>query len=160
MNGEHDSLSARFAETMRKRQIYGPLGLDELDTIFGPGLRFLLARRAVPETDRVCRTILGRVNDLLRLQTFADPATLPSYIYAAINALQLPDHLVKVDPRPAVTGRVNEVLAALDENEREALARFYGQEQPSIQVCRELNLTHECLSALKSRVKAAISRGH
>jgi DNA-directed RNA polymerase specialized sigma subunit len=59
-----------------------------------------------------------------------------------------------------VTGEFNEVLAALDEKEREALARFYGEEQPSTQVCRELGLTEESLSALRSRVKAAISKGH
>jgi DNA-directed RNA polymerase specialized sigma24 family protein len=77
-----------------------------------------------------------------------------------MNELRLPDRLVKTDSQPAVTGEYNEVLDALDEGEREALVRFYGEEQSSTQVCRELGLTEESLLALRSRVKAAISKGH
>jgi DNA-directed RNA polymerase specialized sigma24 family protein len=114
----------------------------------------------VAEIDHVCKTILSRAADLLRLQAFIDPATLPSDVFAAMNELRLPDRPVKINSRPAVTGEVNEVLAALDEKEREALVQFYGQEQPSTQICREVGLTEESLSALRSRVKAAISMGH
>jgi hypothetical protein len=160
MDGEHTSLSARFAERIRQREIHGPLDLDDLDTIVGPGLRFLLARRALPDIDHVSKTILGRAAALLRLQVFIDPATLPSYVLAAMNELRLPDCPVKIDSRQPVTREVNEVLAALDENEREALVQFYGQEQPSTQICREMGLTEESLSVLRSRVKAAISMGH
>jgi hypothetical protein len=161
MDGEQGSLSARFAETIRQRgMIHGQLNTDDLDTIIGTGLRFLVARRGVPDIDHVSRIILSRAADLLRLHGFTDPATLPSYVFAAMNELRLPDRHVEIDPRPAVVEGVNEVLAALDEKEREALMRFYGQGQPSTQVCREMGLTQEFLSALRSRVKARISSGH
>jgi hypothetical protein len=159
MHSEHDTLAARFTEMILKRANHGPLGPDDLDIIFGRGLRLLLARRGVVDIEQISRTVLSQAADVLRLQASPNPAALASYICTAVNELRLPDRSVKTYPRPAVVGAVKDVLAALAEEERDALMKFYCQEQPSTHVCQEAGYTQEFFSALRSRVKGAISHG-
>jgi hypothetical protein len=159
MHSEHDSLVARFTEIIAKRVKHGPLGPDDLEMIFGRGLRLLLARRGVSDIEQSSRTILSQAADLLRLQVFPNPAIVPSYICTAMNELRLPDRPVETDQRLTVTGAVRDVLAALDEEERDALMKFYCQGRPASHVCREAGSTEEFFLALRSRVKATISSG-
>jgi DNA-directed RNA polymerase specialized sigma24 family protein len=56
--------------------------------------------------------------------------------------------------QPAETAEAREVLARLDESDREALLRFYLREQQPAQICLELGLTEQAFSALKSSVRA------
>ncbi|MGH9581599.1 MAG: sigma factor-like helix-turn-helix DNA-binding protein, partial [Bryobacteraceae bacterium] len=46
------------------------------------------------------------------------------------------------------------VLACLSQRDRDILVRFYLQEQPQEQICREMSLTETQFRLLKSRAKA------
>jgi DNA-directed RNA polymerase specialized sigma24 family protein len=92
--------------------------------------------------------------DLVRRRTPSAPATLASHLRTAINEIQPRVGRAGISPQPAKTAEAREVLAELDESEREALLRFYVREQQPAQICRELGLTEQAFFALKSRVRA------
>jgi hypothetical protein len=155
MNGEHDSAYlARFADITRKLQAHDPTGMDALRTMFDGGLRLLLVRRGVLDTEGISGIVLRRAADLVRCRTPSDPATLPCHLRTAMNEIQPRVGRGGIGTRPAETVEAREVLAKLDEGEREALLRFYLREQQPAQICRELGLTEQAFSALKSRVRA------
>jgi hypothetical protein len=155
MNGEHDSAHlARSADITRKLQAHDPSGMDALRTMFDPGLRLLLVRRGVRDTERVSGMVLSRAADLVRRRAPSDPATLPSHLRTAMNEIQPRVGRAGIGTQPAETAQAREVLARLDESEREALLRFYLREQQPAQICQELGLAEQAFSALKSRVRA------
>jgi DNA-directed RNA polymerase specialized sigma24 family protein len=53
--------------------------------------------------------------------------------------------------------KMNQVLAALSEREREALYRFYVLHQTSAEVSRDLSITEEELRKLRRRVRRAFA---
>jgi hypothetical protein len=155
MNGEHDSADlARFADITRKLQAHDPSGMDALRTMFDPGLRLLLVRRGVRDTERVSGMVLSRAADLVRRRAPSDPAALPSHLRTAMNQIQPRVGRAGIGTQPAETAEAREVLARLDESEREALLRFYLRGQQPAQICQELGLTEQAFSALKSSVRA------
>jgi hypothetical protein len=155
MNGEHDSADlARFADITRKLQAHDPSGMDALRTMFDRGLRLLLVRRGVLDTERISGVVLSRAADLVRRRAPSDPAALPSHLRTAMNQIQPQVGRAGIGTQPAETAEAREVLAGLDESEREALLRFYLREQQPAQICRELGLTEQAFSALKSSVRA------
>ena len=155
MSGDHDSADlARFADITRRLQVHDPSGMDALRATFDPGLRLLLVRRGVLDTERVSGMVLSLAADLVRRRTPSDPAALPSHLRNAMNEIQPRVGCPGIGPQPAETAEAREVLARLDESEREALLRFYLREQQPAQICRDLGLTEQAFSALKSRVRA------
>jgi hypothetical protein len=155
MNGEHDSADlARFADITRKLQVHDPSGMDALRTMFDGGLRLLLVRRGVLDTERISGIVLSRAADLVRRRTPSDPAALPSQLRTAMNEIQPRVGRAGIAMQPAETAEARELLAQLDECEREALLRFYLREQQPAQICRELGLDEQVFSAIKSRVRA------
>ena len=155
MNGEHDSADlAHFADITRRLQVHDPSGMDALRTMFDGGLRLLLVRRGVLDTERISGIVLSRAADLVRRRTPSDPAALPSHLRSAMNEIQPRVGCAGIGTQPAETAEAREVLAKLDESEREALLRFYLRGQQPAQICQELGLTEQSFSALKSRVRA------
>jgi DNA-directed RNA polymerase specialized sigma24 family protein len=98
--------------------------------------------------------VLSRAADLVRRRAPSEPATLPSHLRTAMNQIQPRVGCAGIGTQPAETAEAREVLARLDESEREALLRFYLRGQQPAQICRELGLTEQAFSALKSRVRA------
>jgi hypothetical protein len=155
MNREHDSVDlARFAEIKRKLRADDPSGMDALRTMFDSGLRLLLVRRGVLDTERISGIVLSRAADLVRRRTLSDPATLASHLRTAMNEIQPRVGGAGSGTQPAEAAKAREVLAGLDESEREALLRFYLREQQPARICRELGLTEQAFFELKSRVRA------
>jgi len=155
MNDEHDSADVdRFAEIIRKLQAHDPSGMDDLRMMFDRGLRLLLLRRGVQDTDRISGIVLRRAAELVRRRAPFDPARLPSQLRAALNEVRPADGRAPIGTRSAETAEAREVLASLDGSEREALLRFYVREQGPDQICVDLGFTERGFSALKSRVKA------
>jgi hypothetical protein len=155
MNREHDSADlARFAEIIRKLQAHDPSGMDDLRTTFDGGLRLLLARRGVEDIDRISGIVLSRAADRVRGRVSADPATLPSDLCTAMNAIRSSLGRAPIGTQAAETAEAREILHSLDGNEREALLRFYLRKQPPAQICVDLGLTECAFSALKSSVRA------
>jgi hypothetical protein len=155
MNDEHDSPELdRFAEIIRKLQAHDPSGMDDLRTMFDRGLRLLLVRRGVQDTDRASGVILSRAAELVRRRVPFDPARLPAQLRAALNETRLAEGSAPIGTQSAETAEAREVLASLDGSEREALLRFYVREQRPDQICVDLGFTECAFSALKSRVRA------
>jgi hypothetical protein len=155
MNDEHDSADVdRFAGIIQKLQAHDPSGMDDLRTMFDRGLRLLLVRRGVQDTDRLSEIVLSRVAELVRRRVPLDPARLPSQLRAALNEIRPADGRATMGAQSAETAEAREVLASLDGSEREALLRFYVREQRPDQICGDLGFTECGFSALKSRVRA------
>jgi hypothetical protein len=155
MNDEHDSPELdRFAEIIRKLQAHDPSGMDDLRTMFDRGLRLLLVRRGVQDTDRASGVILSRAAELVRRRVPFDPARLPAQLRAALNEICPPNGRAPMGTQSAETADAREVLASLEGSEREALLRFYVREQRPAQICVDLGFTECAFSTLKSRVRA------
>ena len=159
MDREDSPDSSHFAEIVKKLRFNDSSGLDDLRTAFDAGLRVLLARRGVTtDVERALQEISARTAERVRLHAPVHPAGLRAYVYAAINQIFPPGKPAKAVATPTLPGLAKEAMATLDEKEREALARFYGQEHPCTRICTELGLTEEYFSTLRSRVKAKIVR--
>jgi hypothetical protein len=154
MTGEHDSADLACADITRKLQVHDPSGMDALRTMFDSGLRLLLVRRGVLDTEGIGGIVLSRAAALVRRRTPSAPATLASHLRTAMNEIQPRVGRAGISPQPAKTAEAREALAELDESESEALLRFYVREQQPAQICRELGLTEQAFFALKSRVRA------
>ena len=121
MNGEHDSADlARFANVTRKLQAHDPSGMDALRTMFDGGLRLLLVRRGVLDTERISGIVLRRAADLVRRRTPSDPATLPCHLRTAMNEIRPSSGRARIGTRGVETTEAREVLASLDGIECEA----------------------------------------
>jgi|SRR5579864_3088030 len=152
MNDEHDSADVdRFAGIIRKLQAHDPSGMDDLRAMFDRGLRLLLARRGVQDTDHASRIVLSRAAELVRRRVPLDPARLPSQLRAALNEFRPAEGRAPIVTQSA---EAKEVLASLDGSEREALLRFYVREQRPAQICVDLGFTERAFSALRSRARA------
>ena len=62
-----------------------------------------------------------------------------------------PEHLMIEQQNQDLAMRI---LGSLHKRERQVLMRFYLQEQPAEQICREMNLTETQFRLIKSRAKA------
>lgn len=168
---------ARVVERIRQGD---PAGMEELYAVFVKGVRyflwrqlgthdlddkvhdvFLIVAQAIQRGDlREPERLMGYVRTVLRRQVAA-------YIEDAVHArrreveiepgLNLRDR--EVSPERQVVDRQTHELAlrllqSIPQRDREVLVRFYLEEQPPQQICREMNLTETQFRLIKSRAKA------
>ncbi len=157
-----------------------PSGLEQLYAVFVKGVRFFLWRQFGPQdlddkvhdvfliiTQSIQRgelrepeRLMGYVRTVVRRQVAAhiDSAVAARRTQQSIDpAMTLSDH--QPDPERRVLDKENQdvamrMLGALPKRDREVLIRFYLQEQPAEEICRDLNLTHTQFRLIKSRAKA------
>ena len=154
MNGDRAADYPCFTEITRKLRAHDPSGMDDLRATFDRGLRLLLVRRGVQDTERISELVLSRAADLVRRGASFDPETLPCQLRTAMNEIRPADGGAGMCGQPVKTAEAREVLARLDGSEYEALLRFYLRGQKPAQICLDLGLTEDAFSALKSRARA------
>jgi len=154
--------------------------LEELYGLFSKGIRFYLCRQLGPQDldDRVHDVFLT-ITQSIQSGELREPERLMGYVRtvvrrqvaaridANVNARRrqtsLEDGVVLRDRSPdperlaiqsenvAVALRI---LNSIAKRDREVLIRFYLNEQPAEQICREMDLTETQFRLIKSRAKA------
>ena len=155
-------------------------GLERLYQLFSRGIRYYLCRQLGPDEleDRVHDTFLivvqalregdlreperlmGFVRTIVRRQvaTFIDEAVHNRREKTDLDSgFSVADR--KRNPEQEAIARqkaelMKSVLNSLSQRDRDILVRFYLQEQPQDQICREMSLTETQFRLLKSRAKA------
>ena len=157
-----------------------PAALEELYALFSKGIRFYLCRQLGPQDldDRVHdvfltiaqaiqsgelrepERLMGYVRTVVRRQV---AARIDANVHARRRQTSLEDGIVLRDHSPdperlAIRSENVEValriLNSIARRDREVLVRFYLDEQPAEQICREMNLTETQFRLIKSRAKA------
>lgn len=155
--------------------------MEELYGIFAKGIRYFLLRNLGAEDldDRVhdCFVIVA---EAIRKGDLRDPARLMGFvrtvvkrqiaanIEAAVNRrhsqVEYEESMFSIsdwkdDPEQSLLARqrseiARKVMTGISRRDREILQRFYVDEQPQEQICREMDLTYNQFRLLKSRAKA------
>lgn len=155
-------------------------GMEQLYKLFSRGIRYYLCRQLGPQEleDKVHDTFLIVVN-AIRRGDLREPERLmgfvrtvvrrqvAAYIETAVHTRReqtdLESGVTVVDraqnpEQEAIIRQKAELmrasLDALSKRDREILIRFYLQEQPQEQICREMSLNETQFRLMKSRAKA------
>jgi RNA polymerase sigma factor (sigma-70 family) len=169
-----------WASMVERIQANDPSGMEELYSVFTTGIRFYLCRQLGPQDldDKVHDAFLT-IAQSIRRGDLREPERLMGYVRTVVRrqvagyigtAVETrrnmvdPDHgVILRDRRPDPERKAIEdqnlalamrVLNTLPRRDREVLARFYLQEQPPDQICREMGLTQTQFRLTKSRAKA------
>jgi RNA polymerase sigma factor (sigma-70 family) len=155
-------------------------GMEQLYKLFSRGIRYYLCRQLGPQEleDKVHDTFLIVVNAIKRgdlreperLMGFVRTVVrrqVAAYIEQAVHTRREQTDLEtgisvadrKQNPEQEAmlrqkTQLMKSALDALSRRDRDILVRFYLQEQPQEQICREMSLTETQFRLLKSRAKA------
>ncbi len=155
--------------------------MEELYAIFAKGIRYFLLRNLGADDldDRVhdCFVIVA---EAIRKGDLRDPARLMGFvrtvvkrqiaanIESAVNRrrsqVEYEESMFSIsdwkdDPEQSLLARqrseiARKVMTGISRRDREILHRFYVDEQPQEQICREMDLTYNQFRLLKSRAKA------
>jgi RNA polymerase sigma-70 factor, ECF subfamily len=155
-------------------------GMEQLYKLFSRGIRYYLCRQLGPQEleDKVHDTFLIVVN-AIRRGDLREPERLMGFVRTVVrrqvaayieNAVHTRREQADLETGISVADRkenpeqeamlrqkaelMKSALAALSKRDRDILVRFYLQEQPQEQICREMALTETQFRLLKSRAKA------
>lgn len=155
-------------------------GMEQLYKLFSRGIRYYLCRQLGPQEleDKVHDTFLIVVNAIKRgdlrepdrLMGFVRTVVrrqVAAYIEQAVHTrreqaeletgISVADRKQNPEQEAMVKQKAELMKSALDalsQRDRDILIRFYLQEQPQEQICREMALTETQFRLLKSRAKA------
>ena len=155
-------------------------GMEQLYKLFSRGIRYYLCRQLGPQEleDKVHDTFLIVVNAIKRgdlrepdrLMGFVRTVVrrqVAAYIEQAVHTrreqadletgISVADRTQNPEQEAIIKQKAELMKSALDalsQRDRDILIRFYLQEQPQEQICREMSLTETQFRLLKSRAKA------
>lgn len=176
----HEPQAAPWSPLVERIRAGDPASLEELYGLFSKGIRFYLCRQLGPQDldDRVHdvfliitqaiqsgelrepERLMGYVRTVVRRQV---AARIDANVHARRCQTTLEGGVVLRDRSPdpehlAIQGQNIEValriLNSISKRDREVLVRFYLNEQPAEQICREMELTETQFRLIKSRAKA------
>lgn len=156
------------------------VGMEHLYKLFSRGIRYYLCRQLGPQEleDKVHDTFLIVVNAIQRgdlreperLMGFVRTVVrrqVAAYIEQAVHnrreqadletGISVADRTQNPEQEAILRQKAELMKSALDalsQRDRDILVRFYLQEQPQEQICREMALTETQFRLLKSRAKA------
>ncbi len=156
------------------------VGMERLYKLFSRGIRYYLCRQLGPQEleDKVHDTFLIVVHAVKR-GDLREPERLMGFVRTVVrrqvaahidNAVHTRREQADLESGVSVADRkenpeqeaiireeaelMKSALSALSQRDRDILVRFYLQEQPQEQICRELSLTETQFRLCKSRAKA------
>ena len=175
---------SQWPELVRRLRSGDRTAMEELYQVFSEGIRFYLWRQLGPQdlNDKV-HDIFLIVTQSIQSGDLREPERLMGYVRTVVrrqvaghiqiarqqrrnsNELDfgntLPDN--RANPEKRVIRRqysdvAYRILSSMRQPEREILMRFYLQEQPAADICREMQLTETQFRLLKSRAKARLGK--
>ena len=157
-----------------------PAGMEQLYAVFAKGVRSFLWRQLGPrDLDDKVHDIFLIVTQSIRRGDLREPERLMGYVRTVLRrqvaayieeAIHARRNEVEVEPGLYLTDRqisperiilerqtqevAMRLLRSLPERDRNVLTRFYLEEQPAEQICRDMDLTETQFRLIKSRAKA------
>jgi len=157
-----------------------PAGMEQLYAVFAKGVRSFLWRQLGPrDLDDKVHDIFLIVTQSIRRGDLREPERLMGYVRTVLRrqvaayieeAIHARRNEVEVEPGLYLTDRqisperiilerqtqevAMRLLRSLPERDRNVLTRFYREEQPAEQICRDMDLTETQFRLIKSRAKA------
>ncbi|HEX4748757.1 MAG TPA: sigma-70 family RNA polymerase sigma factor [Bryobacteraceae bacterium] len=155
-------------------------GMEQLYKLFSRGIRYYLCRQLGPQEleDKVHDTFLIVVNAIKR-GDLREPERLMGFVRTVVrrqvaayieqvvhtrreqaeleSGISIADRSQNPEQKAIIRQKAQLMKSALDalsQRDRDILVRFYLQEQPQEQICREMSLTETQFRLLKSRAKA------
>jgi RNA polymerase sigma-70 factor, ECF subfamily len=154
--------------------------MEQLYAVFVKGIRFFLWRQLGPQDlDDKVHDVFLIVTQSIRQGELREPDRLMGYVRTVVrrqvaahidSAVQARRNQQSIDPARTLADRqpdperrvleqesqdvARRMLGGLPKRDREVLVRFYLQEQPAQEICRDLNLTETQFRLIKSRAKA------
>jgi RNA polymerase sigma-70 factor (ECF subfamily) len=155
-------------------------GMEHLYKLFSRGIRYYLCRQLGPQEleDKVHDTFLIVVN-AIRKGDLREPERLMGFVRTVVrrqvaayieqavhnrreqadleSGIAVADRTQNPEQEAIIRQKAELMKSALDalsQRDRDILVRFYLQEQPQEQICREMSLTETQFRLLKSRAKA------
>jgi hypothetical protein len=139
---------------------------EELERLFGRGTRFLLARKGVSDVDAGVDWILDIVLQRFRAGELESPEKLSRAVRTVLNDYAqgvavaewaaLDRHEEPVKTRDTEMQRIVGTLFKLPARDREAIMRFYLQEEPLNKICSDLGLAERTFLALRTMVLSRV----
>jgi hypothetical protein len=155
-----DNASYDWTSLLQRLQLGGAEATQELDFLFGRGIRYFFRRRLQRnDVEReVCDTF-SMVIQSIRRGEVRESHRLASHIltHARLRAVVSPtDSVSERSPKPIsrTAEAARHLLASLTARDRDILERFYVKEQPAEQICADLHITYPELQLLKSNAKS------
>jgi RNA polymerase sigma-70 factor, ECF subfamily len=178
--GRQDLQAIEWALLVQQIKAGSDQGMEQLYKLFSRGIRYYLCRQLGPQEleDKVHDTFLIVVNAIKRgdlreperLMGFVRTVVrrqVAAYIETAVHTrreqaelesgISVADRAYNPEQEAIVKQKAELMRSALDalsQRDRDILIRFYLQEQPQEQICKEMSLTETQFRLLKSRAKA------
>jgi len=138
----------------------GDDAVHEFRLHFQRGVKYLMARQLGPDrANELAQDVLSDVIEAIRNGEICEPERLDGYVRAVVQrmiAFEVNAFRRLAGPSPVRKddlASAYRVLRSLPSRDREILVRFYSQEQPEEQICRELALTAAQFRVIKNRAK-------
>jgi RNA polymerase sigma factor (sigma-70 family) len=169
-----------WSDLVERIRAADPSGMEGLYSILAKGIRYYLWRQLGPQDlDDKVHDLFLTVHQSIRNGELRQPERLMGYVRTIVrrqvaanihgavqsrrtrvgldSGVPLSDH--HPDPERQMIERQNQdlalrILGSLHERDRQVLMRFYLQEEPAEQICREMDLTETQFRLIKSRAKA------
>jgi RNA polymerase sigma-70 factor (ECF subfamily) len=157
-----------------------PSAMEELYKMFSTGIRFLLYRRLGPQDlDDKVHDVFVIITEAICNGELREPERLMGYVHTVVRrqvashidrAVHLRRNRVDVDFQESVSDKrpdpereaierenltlAMRVLQSIPKRDREVLTRFYLNEEPAEEICRNMDLSETQFRLIKSRAKA------
>ncbi len=168
-----------WKELVDRIRLGDTVAMEELYRLFSKGIRFYLCRQLGPQEldDRVHDTFLIVVQAIQR-EELREPERLMGFVRTIVRrqvaayierAVQSRRERLDLEAGVSIADSIRDpeesamihqkselmeqVLLGLSKRDREILTRFYLDEQPQEQICKEMRLTETQFRLLKSRAK-------
>ena len=136
-----------------------------LADIFQGGIRYFLRRGlGQHKLESRQREVLSLIIESIRETSIADPNRLASYVLTVLHQyissqMTACPHLVSEKESPVnikSVGAIRELLGKIAEVDREALFRYYVENETREQVCRSLKITSARFRAIRRTTRAGV----
>lgn len=157
-----------------------PSGMEEMYKMFSTGIRFLLYRQLGPQDlDDKVHDVFVIITQAICNGELREPERLMGYVHTVVRrqvashidrAVHLRRNRVDVDFQESVSdqrpdpereaiereslGLAMRILQSIPKRDREVLTRFYLNEEPAEEICRNMDLSETQFRLIKSRAKA------
>lgn len=138
--------------------------VHELQLHYFRGIRYLLARHLGPDRAyHLAQKVFATVIVAIRNGEIRQPERLAGFVRTAVHRTidsETDRQATKAGSdvnRATDLATAERVLRAIPSKEREALIRFYYEEEPAETICRELGLTPAHFRAIRNRAKDKFS---
>ncbi len=155
-----DPQSQSGAPDLEKIKSDGLVGIEELNRVFGSGVRWMLSRRAgTANLEARVEMIFAAVVEELRGAGTRTPQSLASMVRRAVNQrVEDFSESVPVHVPPENVAAAQEAVHALSSRDRDILVRYYVGQESREMICQESDMPERQFGDIKSRLRSRFAQ--